>query len=136
MTPAEAKQLWEDVKAAHAKERACRGHRFVDTTPEKVVDKRWRCTGCGFELRPPEHYWYERGRRDAIPRTPKTVTVQIGGASVIAMCVSDPLGVWIWSGNAWDHNDIGNARCTYVRESAYNIGRREDFGPPEEAKSP
>jgi hypothetical protein len=47
ITKAEAKAIWERVKANGAKLDACpKPHDFQDVTPTKPIGKRYRCSKC------------------------------------------------------------------------------------------
>ncbi len=62
MSPADAKNLWADVQANQARWEFCPGpHVLVDTTPDKQLGKRWRCSLCGGECNSVEKYHYEQG---------------------------------------------------------------------------
>jgi hypothetical protein len=60
----DTKQLWEEVKANHARLEACPGHRFepiewVDTGKE--IPRKHRCAVCGGWADSIAVIWYERG---------------------------------------------------------------------------
>jgi hypothetical protein len=58
----EAKRLWEDIKAKSKALAECAGpHEFVDTTPERALNKRFRCTKCGGEMSGIERRCYLQG---------------------------------------------------------------------------
>jgi hypothetical protein len=57
-----ARQILEEVKANQAKLNGCPGpHDFEDTTPDKLLGKRFRCRRCAGELEGLHARWYMRG---------------------------------------------------------------------------
>lgn len=61
MTPADAKKLWDDCVARGRALDACSRHVFVDATPERTLNKKWRCTACGGEIGTTERRMYDQG---------------------------------------------------------------------------
>ena len=70
MNPAEAKALWENVKANHRVLDDCPRHDFsTDCDPDKPLGKHWRCVNCGGRVDAMAKLWYERGIA-SVPATP------------------------------------------------------------------
>lgn len=62
ITKAEAQAIWEQVKANGARLDGCAGpHEFQDTTPDKPIGKRYRCSKCTGEVEGSNVRWYEAG---------------------------------------------------------------------------
>lgn len=57
-------EIWEQVKANHAKLNACPWHEF-EAVPmsEAGLKRRYRCIHCGGEIDQHAHHWHEQGRR-------------------------------------------------------------------------
>lgn len=53
--------LWEEVKENHKKLNSCNFHEFEDITPEKKLDKKYRCKNCGGELFQTQVSYYNLG---------------------------------------------------------------------------
>lgn len=61
--------IWDEVKANHARLDACRLHNFaIDTTPDRPLGKKWKCTACGGVVDEIRKQWYERGLAHASGR--------------------------------------------------------------------
>lgn len=66
MNKEEGKKLLADIRANNAKLNACSLHDFsIDATPERQIDKRWRCTRCGGEVFANSKTWYDKGIQHA-----------------------------------------------------------------------
>ena len=59
-------EVWEEVKANHAKLDACDGpHVFEPIDAKKVVGRRYRCGLCKGEVDAINRSWYEKGLEHA-----------------------------------------------------------------------
>lgn len=56
-------EIWEEVKANHARLKACPGpHDFsIDLNPARTLGKKWRCSKCGGEVDHIVRDWYLKG---------------------------------------------------------------------------
>jgi hypothetical protein len=62
----ESRSILEDVKANLKRLRECkRPHDFQELPSDRrIIQKRYRCTKCGGEIRKTEHIWYQKGLED------------------------------------------------------------------------
>jgi hypothetical protein len=54
-------RAWEKALANRAALDGCTMHEFRDTTPEKKIGKRWKCTHCSGEIDEIERIIYDQG---------------------------------------------------------------------------
>lgn len=58
----ELKEIMEEVKENHRKLDSCSRHLFnEDLTPERRLNKQWKCSNCGGYINSSEKLWYEKG---------------------------------------------------------------------------
>ena len=59
-------EVWEEVKANHARLDSCIGpHEFTPIDPDKVVGRRYVCGLCKGEVDSIDRSWYEKGLEHA-----------------------------------------------------------------------
>ena len=58
---AEVDALFQQVKENHRRLADCSGHTFTDTTPDKPIGKKYRCSHCLGEIDSQAYYWFTKG---------------------------------------------------------------------------
>lgn len=56
-------KIWEFVKENHKKLNSCKLHEFEDITPNRPLDKKYKCKNCGGELDSINVSYYNLGRK-------------------------------------------------------------------------
>ena len=65
LTKTEIKDIWEEVKANHARLSKCPRHEFVPMDDNRVLPRRFKCASCGGTLGAVEAHWYTKGLKHA-----------------------------------------------------------------------
>lgn len=67
LSEATQRQLFEQVKANRQTLDSCNCHDFsTDLNPDKIFNKKWKCSNCGGVVDNQEKYWYEKGFEHAL----------------------------------------------------------------------
>lgn len=55
-------RLFQQVKENHKRLAGCAHHNFADITPDKPLNKKYRCQNCQGEIDSTQYLWFTRGQ--------------------------------------------------------------------------
>lgn len=61
----EVSEIFEKVKRNHQQLAGCDHHIFTDITPDKLLNKKYRCGRCQGEIDSQAYYWFTKGQEHA-----------------------------------------------------------------------